>query len=222
MARMEAKSATVNGVRASYGEGARNGPDLVFFTGFPDGWEGYQPLLEDLERDFHVFSPSWRGLGHSGHTAPYQVADWVSDVGGFVRDVVGAPVLGVGHSAGAWWGLSAAGRDPGLFSAFVALDIALNPDVHIELHKTTLATYAGFAAAMQAAAGVEDLAQRLALVPSSSNATRGPRWPRSRVRAINWGYPTIRASSPTRFARTLTGCRHSGAAHERGASSAAP
>jgi pimeloyl-ACP methyl ester carboxylesterase len=44
---------------------------------------------------------------------------------------------------------------------------ALNPEVHIEFHKTTRPTYAGFAAAMRSATGTEDLAGRLASVPSS-------------------------------------------------------
>jgi pimeloyl-ACP methyl ester carboxylesterase len=170
-----AKFATVNGVRVSYGEGEPNGPDLVFLTGFPDSWEDYQAFLEDLERDFHVFSPSMRGMGRSTHAPPYRISDWVSDVAAFLREVAGGPVLGVGHSAGAWFGLSAAGRDPGLFRAFVGLDQPLNPEVHIEFHKTTRPTYAGFAAAMQSATGTDDLARRLALVPSSRGGLLGDR-----------------------------------------------
>ena len=172
---MEARFATVNGVRVSYGEGELNGPDLVFLTGFPESWEDCRPFLEDLERDFHVFSPSMRGTGRSAHAPPYRIFDWVSDAAAFVREVVGAPVLGVGHSAGAWFGLSAAGRDPGLFRAFVGLDQPLNPEVHIEFHKTTRPTYAGFAAAMQSAKGTDDLARRLASAPSTRGGVLGDR-----------------------------------------------
>lgn len=114
-----------------------------------------------------------RGMGGSGHAPPYRISDWVSDAAAFVHDVAGAPVLGVGHSAGAWFGLSAAGRDPGLFRAFVGLDQPLNPEVHIELHKSTRRTYAGFAEAMRSAGGTGDLAQRLAAVPSSRGGVVG-------------------------------------------------
>jgi pimeloyl-ACP methyl ester carboxylesterase len=164
---VEAKFATINGVRLSYAEGEPNGPELVFLAGFPESWEDCQAFLEDLERDFHVFSPSMRGMGRSAHAPRYRISDWVSDAAAFVRKVVGPPVLGVGHSAGAWFGLSAAGRDPGLFRAFVGLDQPLNPEVHIEFHETTRPTYAGFAAAMQSASATDDLARRLASVPSS-------------------------------------------------------
>jgi len=170
---MESKFATVNGVRLNYGEGPPNGPSLVFLPGFPDTWSEALPILAAFQPDYHVFAPTHRGLGESGHAAPYRIADWVADSAAFVREVAGAPVLGIGHSAGSWFGLSAAGKDPGLFRAFVSLDQPLDPTVHVANHKPNVPIYGGIAAAMRAATGREDLARRLAAVPSTLGGTWG-------------------------------------------------
>jgi pimeloyl-ACP methyl ester carboxylesterase len=179
---VESRFATVNGVRINYGEGPDNGPSLVFLGGFPGTWDDNSDVLESLCHDYHVFAPSLRGLGESGHAAPYAIADWVADAGAFVRDVVGAPTLGVGHSAGAWFGLSAACQDPGLFRAFVSLDQPLDPRVHVEFHKTTRPTYAGFAAVMRAGGGVEEITRQLASVPSSQGGTLADHFSESDMR----------------------------------------
>lgn len=83
------------------------------------------------------------------------------------------PVLGVGHSAGSWFGLAAATKDPALFSAFVSLDQPLNPDVHIAYHTNRIAIVKAMAAAMREAADVNDLSRRLAQVPASKGGTFG-------------------------------------------------
>jgi len=170
---VDSRFATINGVRINYGEGPSSGPPLVFLCGFPSTWDEQLGFLDALSRDFHVYAPSMRGLGRSGHAAPYAIADWVADTGAFIREVVGAPALGVGHSAGAWFGLAAACTDPGLFMAFVSLDQPLDPRVHVELHKTTRRTYAGYAAAMRAGGGVDEIAGQLASVPSTRGGKLG-------------------------------------------------
>ncbi len=164
---------TVNGVRLSHGESRDNGPTVVFLTGFPDTWEDYRPLLDALEPDHHVFTMTHRGLGQSEHAAPYRIADWVADTAAFVREVAGAPVLGIGHSAGAWFGLAAAVSEPDLFRAFVSLDQPLDPAVHVAFHRPRVPVYGAYARAMRAATGREDLARRLAQVPTTRGQTLG-------------------------------------------------
>jgi pimeloyl-ACP methyl ester carboxylesterase len=83
------------------------------------------------------------------------------------------PVLGVGHSAGSWFGLAAAASDPSLFSAFVSLDQPLNPEVHLVFHAGRIGTVKAMAAAMRAAADVDDLSRRLARIPTSAGVTWG-------------------------------------------------
>jgi len=172
---MDSKFTTLNGVRINYGEGPDNGPTLVHLVGFPDTWDEHRAYLDGLARDFHVLSMTSRGLGGSDRVGPYTIAQWVADAAAFVREVAGTHVLGVGHSAGAWFGLSAAGADPGLFRAFVAIDQPLDPAVHVEFHKRNLATYGGWAAAIRAGGGVETIARALAAVPSGRGGALGDR-----------------------------------------------
>jgi len=172
---MESKFATVNGVRINYGEGPDNGPTLVHLVGFPDTWDENRLFLDILARDYRVLSMTARGLGASEHAGPYTIATWVADAAAFVREVAGGHVLGVGHSAGAWFGLSAAGADPELFRAFVALDQPLDPAVHVEFHRRNLATYGGWAAVMRAGGGVDAMTRALATVPSSLGGVLGDR-----------------------------------------------
>jgi len=170
-ARVESKFATVNGVRLNYGEGPANGPTVVYLPGFPDTWQEALPILAMLESDHHVFAPTHRGLGESEHAAPYRIADWVADAAAFIREVAGAPVLGIGHSAGSWFGLSAAGKEPDLFRAFISLDQPLDPAVHVANHQRNVPVYGGIAAAMRAGTDREDLARRLGAVPSTLGGT---------------------------------------------------
>lgn len=168
---MESRFVTVNGVAINYGESEPNGPPLVFLPGFPDSWQEDIPVLDDLARDHTVRSPTSRGMGQSGHAAPYSIAAWVADVSAFIRAVAEPPVLGVGHSAGAWFGLAAAVTDPGLFRAFVSLDQPLNPEFHVGLHTPRRPMYGGIAKAIRAASGREDLVRRLADVPTTQGQT---------------------------------------------------
>lgn len=162
---MEAKFATVNGVRLSYGESAPNGPSLVFLGGWPTRWEDVGLLTADLSRDHHVYCPSLRGFGLSAHAASYRVADFAADVVAFVREVVGRPAVGIGHSGGGLWGLAAGAADPSIWTAFACLDVPLDPEAHVAHHVATRATFTGVADALRSAPSVEDLARRLAEIP---------------------------------------------------------
>jgi pimeloyl-ACP methyl ester carboxylesterase len=170
---LESKFIDINGVSLNYGEGQLNGPTLVFLHGFPGAWTEHGPVYELLEPYYHVIAPTHRGLGQSQWSDSYSIPQWIDDVGDFIHAVVETPVLGVGHSAGSWFGLAAANTDPGLFSAFVSLDQPLNPEVHIAYHTPRIPTVRAAAMAMREATDVDDLARRLAQVPISSGGTYG-------------------------------------------------
>ncbi len=170
---MESKFIDVNGVRLNYGEGGPNGPALVFLHGFPGAWTEYGPVYELLEPHYHLFAPTHRGMGQSQWANSYSIPQWIDDISSFIHAVVETPVLGVGHSAGSWFGLAAATRDPGLFSAFVSLDQPLNPDGIITYQTNKIATVRAMAAAMREATDAGDLSRRLAQVPASTDGTFG-------------------------------------------------
>lgn len=102
-----------------------SGPPLHFLhaNGYPP--ECYQPLLERLQTQYHVFGmllrPLWQG------SKPNEIRDWKplsEDLLQFLASQ-STPIIGVGHSIGAIVTLRAALRDPGKFRALVLIDPVL-------------------------------------------------------------------------------------------------
>jgi pimeloyl-ACP methyl ester carboxylesterase len=168
---MRSEFVDLNGVRLNYGEGAANGPRLVFLPGFPRYWTEYQPLLEALEPHYHVFALSMRGQGRSQWSPPYTISAYIQDTVAFLREVVGPSSNGVAHSAGAWFGLAAANDFPDLFRAFISIDQPLDPDDHIIAHGTDTSAVKGMLAAMRAATDIDDLALKLSALPTADGRT---------------------------------------------------
>lgn len=168
---MRSEFVDANGVRLNFGEGAANGPRLVFLPGFPRCWTEYQPLLQALEPHYHVFALSMRGQGQSQWSPPYTIASYIEDTVAFLHEVVGDAAYGVAHSAGAWFGLAAANDFPDLFSAFVSIDQPLDPDDHIIAHGTDSSSVERLLNAMRAAVDVDDLQVRLSRLPTSDGRT---------------------------------------------------
>jgi pimeloyl-ACP methyl ester carboxylesterase len=103
-----------------------NGTPLHFLhaNGYPP--ECYEPLLELLKNQHHVFGMKLRPLWDG--TKPEDLDDWhpLSDeMLRFLSDRGTDPVIGVGHSIGGIVTLRAAIRDPKRFRALVLLDPVL-------------------------------------------------------------------------------------------------
>jgi pimeloyl-ACP methyl ester carboxylesterase len=130
-------------------------------------------MYDLLESHYHVFAPTLRGMGLSQRVDSYPMPPYIEDTGKFIRQVVGAPVLGVAHSAGAWFGLGAAVTDGDLFSAFVSLDQALDPLATVKFLEKDEATYLGMLGAARKASDVNELVSLLAEVPASSGDALG-------------------------------------------------
>ncbi|HEY9527873.1 MAG TPA: alpha/beta hydrolase [Anaerolineales bacterium] len=103
----------------------RTGHPLHFLhaNGYPPAC--YQPFLELLETQYHVFGMLLRPLWKDSD--PKDIKDWKP----FSEDLLQflatkpSPVIGVGHSIGAVVTLRAALRDPGKFRALVLIDPVL-------------------------------------------------------------------------------------------------
>ncbi len=103
-----------------------NGTPLHFLhaNGYPP--ECYEPLLELLKNQHHVFGMKLRPLWDG--TKPEDLNDWhplSDDLLRFLSDRGPDPVIGVGHSIGGIVTLRAAIRDPKKFRALVLLDPVL-------------------------------------------------------------------------------------------------
>ncbi|HJZ10749.1 MAG TPA: alpha/beta hydrolase, partial [Acidobacteriota bacterium] len=103
-----------------------NGPPLHFLhaNGYPP--ECYQPFLDLLQTNYHVFGMLLRPLWEN--SKPEEINDWhifSDDLLRFLTDHNTGPVIGVGHSIGAIVTLRAALQDPGKFRALILLDPVL-------------------------------------------------------------------------------------------------
>lgn len=103
----------------------RTGQPLHFLhaNGYPP--ECYQPFLELLQTQYHVFGMLLRPLWKDSN--PNEIQDWhpfSEDLLQFLAPYP-TPVIGVGHSIGAVVTLRAALREPGKFRALVLIDPVL-------------------------------------------------------------------------------------------------
>ena len=101
------------------------GPPLHFLhaNGYPP--DCYQPFLELLKTEYHVFGMLLRPLWQD--SKPENLRSWhplSDDLRSFLSSQSG-PVIGVGHSIGAIVTLRAALHDPSLFKALVLIDPVL-------------------------------------------------------------------------------------------------
>ena len=152
-------------VTLNYAEGPPSGSPLVLLHGFTRRWQDFLPLLPVLSLRWHIYAPDFRGHGRSGRVpGRYEVEDFVSDIGAFVRDVVKAPAVLFGHSLGAQFALEVAARAPDSVRAVIVADVPLSTEtwaaqpIHLE-----------FLARMRELAGWEvsmgELTNALAKVP---------------------------------------------------------
>ncbi len=120
MAQLNEKSFQSSSVHLNYAEGPEGGPPLVLFHGFTDRWQTWLDFLPALMLRWHVYAVDHRGHGQSGHSKEgYPRTGYVSDASEFLRDVVGAPAVLMGHSLGAMTAVGVAAGVPDLVSALV-------------------------------------------------------------------------------------------------------
>jgi pimeloyl-ACP methyl ester carboxylesterase len=115
-------------MKTSFVEYGGTGLPLHFLhaNGYP--FYCYEPLLDLLQKEYHVFGMLLRPLWEDAK--PEAVKDWQifsDDLLHFLTDYNVNPVIGVGHSIGATVTLRAALRDPGKFRALVLIEPVLFP-----------------------------------------------------------------------------------------------
>ncbi len=82
--------------------GEREAPLLIYLHGWGDTGATFQFVADELQRDWHVVAPDWRGFGHSSHNAgSYWFPDYLADLDALLN--VYSPQQSatlVGHSMG--------------------------------------------------------------------------------------------------------------------------
>lgn len=77
------------------------GPPLLLLHGVTRAHGDWAPLLDGLDPQQRVIAVDQRGHGRSGRAEGYRVVDYVADAVRLVSDVIGGPVVILGHSLGA-------------------------------------------------------------------------------------------------------------------------
>lgn len=80
--------------------GSSDNPSVLLLHGLSGNRRTYDRVVPALADDYHVFSADLRGHGETAHADSYGFVDYTADVAEFVRDVIGGPVVAVGHSLG--------------------------------------------------------------------------------------------------------------------------
>lgn len=114
--------AIVGGQELNYARGPERRETLLFLHGVSRRWETFLNLLPQLSSRYEIIALDHRGHGKSSMAKSYYVADYVQDVVGFVREVIGRPTLIYGHSLGAMAAVGAAAEIPDLVRGIILED----------------------------------------------------------------------------------------------------
>lgn len=91
----------------------------------------YLPFLKRVaDKGFRVIASDLRGHGFSTKEETAKIDNWqmfINDLAGIVESITDPPVIGVGHSIGAYFTYAAAACYPHLFSKLVLLDPIIFP-----------------------------------------------------------------------------------------------
>ncbi|MGH8223623.1 MAG: alpha/beta fold hydrolase, partial [Woeseiaceae bacterium] len=104
--------------------GGRDDPLLVMLHGWGDAGSTFQFVVDELQDDWFVVAPDWRGFGESGHRAEcYWFPDYLADLDRLL-DLYRPqqPVRLVGHSMGANVAALYAGIRPERVAALVNVE----------------------------------------------------------------------------------------------------
>jgi len=99
-------------------------PLLVYLHGWGDSGATFQFVVDELQHDWHVVAPDWRGFGRSGHVGEsYWFPDYLADLDAILEIYSpAAAVQLIGHSMGANIGGLYAGVFPERVRSFVNIE----------------------------------------------------------------------------------------------------
>lgn len=110
-------------VALNYAVDSADGPPLVLLHGVMSCWQGWLSAVPSLATRWQLYIPDLRGHGRSGRVPDgYTISDYADDIVTFVREVIGAPAVVVGHSLGAISATAIASSAPELTTAVVLED----------------------------------------------------------------------------------------------------
>ena len=129
MTQYSEKKFVASTIEVNYAEGPNNGPPLVLIHGIGGFWRNWEPVIDQLSTDWHVYAVDLRGHGDSGRTPEgYRFIDYPIEIVEFLRNVVDEPAFLVGHSLGAITSSGVCAVTPDLVASAVLED----PPLYVE------------------------------------------------------------------------------------------
>jgi pimeloyl-ACP methyl ester carboxylesterase len=122
-------------IQLNYAEGGSKGkPIMVLLHGLTGWWQAYKEDFDEYGQAWHLYAVDMRGHGRSGKPQTgYSLPDYAGDLIIFLKEVVGKPVVLVGHSLGALVTLTVAHLAPESVHALIANDPPLlGKDLEVE------------------------------------------------------------------------------------------
>lgn len=116
---------SIRGVEYQVSEwGRREDPLIVYLHGFGDTGSTFQFVVDEMQADWHVVAPDWRGFGHTDVDTPaFWFPDYLADLDQLLqRYSPDKAVRLVGHSMGGNIGGLYAGAMPDRVAALVNLE----------------------------------------------------------------------------------------------------
>lgn len=145
---------------AAIGEG---GPPLVLLHGVTSRWQSWLEVVPALAARWRLYALDLRGHGRSGRVPRgYTIPEYADDIIAFLREVIGAPAVLVGHSLGAIITTAVAATVPKLVRAVVLEDPPLAAFRHERLRDRP--EHAGFVITRDLAASGRSIPEIAALL----------------------------------------------------------
>lgn len=111
-------------IQLNYAEGGtKSKPVMVLLHGLTGWWQAYTEDFDEYGGAWHLYAVDMRGHGRSGKPETgYTLPDYAGDLITFLSEVIGEPVVLVGHSLGALVTLTVAHLAPESVRALIAND----------------------------------------------------------------------------------------------------
>lgn len=128
-------------VALNYAEFAGQGIPYLLIHGITSRWQRFEPLIDSLPADRHIYAIDLRGHGESARGSSYDLHSYAADTAAFLKEVVREPARIVGHSLGAMTAFVVAGTAPETARSLLLEDPPLYAYRHSERPSRFRATY---------------------------------------------------------------------------------
>lgn len=107
-------------------ESPSTGKPLLLLHGWTARWQEFLPIIPELEKNWHLYAPDFRGHGKSDRAKSYRIQDYMHDMAFLIKNVIKEPVCLFGHSLGGMVGILVAAHHPELVKALIIGDSLLS------------------------------------------------------------------------------------------------